>query len=279
VLGDPVCDPSQGAALIDRFIAAHGKPMFCQVSQPIAEILHERGYWINTMGIDTTLNLADYDFAGKKKEWLRYAGNWIDRRGYQIIEASFAEVTADCVAEISEAWRQTRVINQKEVRFLNRPIMLTDEPDVRKFFLRDPDGQLLAFVFLDPLYRDGKIIGYATAFKRRHPAAPQYAEQAIMKHIIETLQLESVEQLSLGLSPLASLGDRSSSPFRSSWTTHWLFEKTFASRKANRWYYNVAGHADYKRRFYGTEHPCYLAMPTRFSPRRLAALVGLCGIV
>ena len=177
--------------------------------------------------------------------------------------------------QISEAWRVTRTVKQKEVRFLNRPIVLEEEPDVRKFFLIDADDQPMAFVFLDPLYRAGQVIGYATSFKRRHPSAPQYGEQAIMKLIIEKLKSESVERLNLGLSPLASM---EATEFPTSATTAWLFERTFQSRIINRHFYHMQGHAAYKSRFHGSEEPCYLAMPTRFSPRRLATLLALSGI-
>ena len=274
-LGDAVCEDSFRSTLTRQFVDEYQRPMFCQVSRSTAKILAELDYCINPMGIDTTLDLNEYTLGGKKKEWLRYAGNWVQRRGYEIRESSFEDTTADSVEEISEAWRKTRTVKQKEVRFLNRPIVLEDEPDVRKFFLIDPDGQPLAFVFLDPLYRDGQIIGYATSFKRRHPEAPQYGEQAIMKHIIEKLKSESVGQLNLGLSPMASSGE---TDFSNSATTAWLFQHAFESRIVNRHFYHLKGHADYKRRFHGIEEPCYLAMPKRFSPRRLATLLALCGI-
>ena len=249
--------------------------MFCQVSRSTAEVLAGLDYYVNPMGIDTILRLDDYTLGGKKKEWLRYAGNWMERRGYRVEEASFDQVGADCVEQISEAWRATRTVKQKEVRFLNRPIVLEEEPDVRKFYLIAPEDQPIGFVFLDPLYRDGKIIGYATAFKRRHPSAPRYGEQAIMKHIIEKLKSESVGQLNLGLSPMASMA---ATEFPASATTAWLFKRTFQSSIINRHAYHLQGHADYKRRFHGSEEPYYLAMPSRFSPRRLAALLAMCGI-
>ena len=274
-LGDAVCDDARRESMIKQFVDQYRRPMFCQISRSTAEVLAGLGYYINPMGIDTTLGLADYTLGGKKKEWLRYAGNWTTRRDYRVKEASFGEVGVDCVEQISEAWRETRTVKQKEVRFLNRPIVLEEEPDVRKFFLIDPKGQPMAFVFLDPLYRNGKIVGYATSFKRRHPSAPQYGEQAIMKHIIEKLKSESVEQLKLGLSPLASI---EASEFPTSKATEWLFKRAFESRIVNRYAYHLKGHADYKRRFQGSEEPCYIAMPTRFSPRRLAALLGLSGI-
>lgn len=275
VLGDVVASAQQTPDLVDEFIGAHKRLSFCQIRRPLAEILLQRGFTINEMGVDTTLRLSDYNFDGKHKEWLRYAANWTAKRGFEIFEAGFDQITPDQVEEVSEAWRITRTVKRKEVRFLNRPIVLQDEPNVRKFFLLSPEQKLLAFVFLDPIFRDGKVIGYVTAFKRRHPDAPLYAEHAIMKRIIETLKQEGVEQLNLGLSPLAGILDND---FRCNHTTSYLFRRMFDSRWLNRYCYNVVGHAEYKSRFRGEEEKVYFASQSRFNCGRLLALIGLCGI-
>lgn len=284
VLGDPVCHQRDAPDLLKRVVTEQRRPVFCQISHGTASTLAEMGYVINHMGVDTTLNLAEYSLAGKSREWLRYAWNWTQRRDYKIEEATFDTVSPKDVEQVSEAWRSTRTIRHKEVRFLNRPIVLRDEPDVRKFFLFAPDGQLLAFVFLDPLYRDGQITGYCTSFKRRHPDAPQYAEHAIMKHIIEKLKSEGVAQLKLGLSPFyngtnlppdATLVPQT---WRTSRFNEFLFRSNYNSRLINRWFYHLQGHASYKRRFQGHEEPMYLAMPRAFCPHKLATLIVLCGI-
>ncbi len=279
-LGDPVADDAECDDLLARFIRdqrglTRFGPTFCQISESTAERLHDQGYFINQAGVDTTLHLDRYDFSGKEKEWLRYAANWTARRGYQIRECNSLQLPARHVIEVSEAWRQTRTVKNKEVRFLNRPIVLEDEPDVRKFYLFDPDDQLLAYIFLDPLYRDGGIRGYVTSIKRRHPDAPQYAEHAIMKHLIETLKNENVLQLKLGLSPMAWMDDNR---FRNSWLTRQILSRTYQSKLINRRCYNLVGHANYKRRFRGDEQRVYVASPTRLDSMRLFILTGLCGI-
>ena len=130
-------------------------------------------------------------------------------------------------------------------------------------------------MFLDPIYRGGNVIGYVTAFKRRHPDAPLYAEHAIMKRIIETLKQEGVQQLKLGLSPLARIQDND---YRCNRMTSGLFRRMYNSQLLNRYCYNVVGHADYKSRFRGEEEKVYFASQSRFNSRRLLALIGLCGI-
>jgi phosphatidylglycerol lysyltransferase len=261
--------------LLQEFISQYQRPSFVQISAATALVLSKHDYRINEMGVDTTIDLTRYDFKGKHKEWLRYAENWTKRRGFKVAECSFNEVSDADVEAVSEAWRKTRTVKRKEVRFLNRPIVLNDEPNVRKFFLLDPDGQIVAFVFLDPLYRDGNIVGYVTSIKRRLPDSPIYSEQAIMKAIIEKLKQENVSMLKLGLSPCAWIGP---SGFSESRWLRWLFQKSFNSTLINRRAYNMLGHANYKRRFRGTEEKVYIASPTGFYPRRLPALIALCGI-
>jgi len=274
-LGDPLCSSDQLTDRLKQIIERRSGISFCQISDSTARALSDLGYVVNQMGIDTTLPLDQYTCAGKEKEWLRYASNWTRKRGYEVREQSMDQVTPAAIVELSEAWRMTRTVKRKEVRFLNRPIVLVDEPDVRKFFLYDPENKLQAFVFLDPLYRDGKITGYVTSFKRRDPSSSMYAEQAIMKHIIDTLKAEGVSKLMLGLSPMAEIEE---GPFRESSTRRWMFGRTYNSRIINRHFYNLQGHADYKRRFRGANEKVWFASPPGVNPRRIPALIALCGI-
>lgn len=274
-LGDPVCGPDQMKPLLADFIAQHQRPSFIQVSAATAEVLSKHNYRINEIGLDTTIHLANYDFKGKHKEWLRYADNWTRRRGFEVRECNFNEVSDTDVEAVSEAWRKTRTVKRKEVRFLNRPIVLQDEPNVRKFFLFDAEGKISAFVFLDPLFRNGSIFGYVTSIKRRLPDAPIYSEQAVMKTIIETLKSEGVEELKLGLSPCASI--ERSGYAESGWMRA-LFQWAFNSKLVNRRAYNLTGHATYKNRFRGESEKVYLASPRGFHPRRIPALIAMCGI-
>ncbi len=279
-LADPLTSSDNRVGLMKDFIQEHrhpvfGRPCFCQVSRSTAQTLQKLGYRINEMGFDTTLRLADYTFAGKSKEWLRYAANWMKRRDYVMREQSFAQVTPEQIEAVSEDWRKTRTVKRKEVRFLNRPIQLMDEPDVRKFYCLNAQGEVQAFIFLDPIYRNGEIIGYVTAFKRRRPSSPQYTEQALMKHIIEVLKDEGVSELRLGLSPFDGISDKE---FKHNWLTGKIFRSGFHFKWINRYCYNVVGHAEYKRRFRGIQEQTYFASPGRFDPPRLLTLIAMCGI-
>lgn len=276
VLGDPVAEPARQADLVKEFIGRFPKSAFCQISQSTAEILSGAGYRVNEFGVDTRLKLDEYTLDGKEKEWLRYAFNWINRRGYFVKEGDFHSIDIDEVEALSEAWRKTRTVKRKEVRFLNRPIVLEREPGVRRFFLFNNEGKMEAYVFFDPLYQEGKVFGYVTTFKRRHPDATQYAEQAIMKAAIQQFKAEGIAEIRLGLSPFAWIENEE---FDRSWFASKLMRTMFRSRLINRYGYNLIGHAEYKRRFRGKEEKTYFATRSRVPVRAMAALIGLCGIV
>ncbi|MBL8856348.1 MAG: DUF2156 domain-containing protein [Planctomycetaceae bacterium] len=274
VLGDPICSPNRRAALLREFLLVHRRPSFVQIGRDTAEELRGLGFFINEMGIDTRLDLATYSFAGKDKEWLRYADNWVSKRHYRIEEASIRQHEAEIVA-LSEAWRSTRTIKRKEVRFLSRPIVMEDEVDARRFFLFDDQGRMLAFVFFDPVYAQQRVVGYVTCFKRRLPETTQYAEPAIMKRAIEVFQREGRECVLLGLSPLANIEDRD---FRCNRILRGSLKYYYRAGWLNRYFYNLEGHAQYKARFRGTEEKVYYATPAWFNSYRLLALTSLCGI-
>jgi lysylphosphatidylglycerol synthetase-like protein (DUF2156 family) len=275
-LGDPVAPPRERERILRRFVQQHRNVAFCQISRATAEIVQRCNFYVNELGVDSVLPLTEYDFSGQDKRWLRVAASWISRRGYTICEETAENVGLDQIESVSLAWRATRAVKRKEVRFLNRPLVLADEPETRRFYLFDDQRQLLAFVFFDPLFRDGRLLGYVACSKRRHPDAPPYAEHAIMKHAIETFQREGCQEFRLGLSPLAHIEDRE---FGASWFVSRAFRSAFESRLINRRFYNVQGHAEYKRRFRGREEKVYFATRSRLDPLQLAALVKICKVV
>lgn len=273
-LGDPVCCPGKRAALLKEFIAEHRKPSFVHASESTAEILGELNFRVNEIGVDTNIDLQAYDFKGKSKEWLRYADNWTKKRGFEVRETDYDTVSAEQVESVSEAWRKTRTIKKKEVRFINRPIVLEDEPDVRKWFLFDQTGRMLAFIYFDPIYSQGQITGYVTCIKRRHPDAPIYAEHAIMKKAIECFKAEGLSVVKLGLSPLANIENQT---HRCNRLMHYTSRYYHSANWINRYIYGFVGHTQYKKRFRGREEKLYYASPVLFNDFRLICLASLCG--
>jgi lysylphosphatidylglycerol synthetase-like protein (DUF2156 family) len=128
VLADPVAAIADRAKLIREFLAVQPKVSFWQVSRPTAEILASMGFLVNEMGTDIRIDLPGY-----KRKSLRHDFNRATRAGCVIKEGSAAEIGIDAIREVSDRWRRMRTFKEREVTFLNRPIVLEDEPDVRKF--------------------------------------------------------------------------------------------------------------------------------------------------
>lgn len=280
VLGDPVCSPASRENLVEHFVDAYPNAAFYQISGPTARILESRGFYVNDMGVDSRIELKSYDFNGKKKEHLRYASNWLAKRGFRVEEVHDESVSREAANEITKRWRRTRIVKSREVAFLNRPLEENEwmgensgGPRVRRFFLRSADNEMLAFVFFDPLIEDGQVVGYVTSFKRRSETAPPIAEVGITKHAIELFKSEGLRCLHLGLSPLAEIENTT---FRKNWFLHHSFQYVFRSKLFNRYVYNLTGHAEFKKRFRGESEKVHFASPKIVNDLRFASFLRLC---
>ncbi len=256
VLSDPVCDPEQLQSLLENFIAEYSDISFWQITDRVAKVISSMGFYVNEMGPDFHIPLANYDFKGQSKRNLRAAENRAKRLGYQIKEFKLDTVDINQLTSISEQWRNTRIVKKREVVFLNRPIQLSEEPDLRRFMATDAENKPLAFIFLDPIYQDQNIIGYSTSFKRRMPGSDLRIEQAIMKFIIETLQSEGCSDLYLGCAPLADMVD-DYYPYNS--IVKWFYNSLFRSALVNQYYYNLQGHYQYKLDYRAEKKNTYYA--------------------
>lgn len=255
-LGDPVCAPERRDDLLRSFVKAAERPSFAEISRPVAEALATSGYRVMHMGFDTRLDLSAYDFTGGSKKALRYADRWLKNNGFRIEEAAETSEIDERLKKLSTEWRERRVVNRREMAFLNRKFPKKPEPLTRRFVLLGPDGEPQSLLFFDPICRGGDVIGYLTAIKRRSADAPAHAEIGLTKHAVDRFKAEGREAVMLGLSPLASMQP---SGFAEARLFRGLFEKLYGSKVINARVFNMQGHAAFKRRFHGTEEPRYFA--------------------
>jgi phosphatidylglycerol lysyltransferase len=273
VLADPLTSPENRKGLIREFVQANADVYFCQVSRPTAEVLAGMGFKVNEMGTDHRIALTNY-----KRKTLRTAARRTANDGYVIRECAAASVGFADIKNVSEGWRQTRTYKRREVGFLNRPIVLDDEVDVRKFFAFDRDGKLVAFSFYDPIYEDGRVVGYSTSFKRRLPEADPSICSAILQSAIDAFQQEKRNWLFLGLSPMADIEDKE---FHHDSFLSFAFRHAFRSRLFNRFVYPLQGHASHKRDFRGVAEQTYFAFKGRTGPAfpRVLKLLRACNMI
>lgn len=275
-LGDPVCPPAQRAAILDAFVAHFGSPSFVQISAPVAALLAARGYRVTPFGVDTLLRLDGYTFDGKAKDGIRYASNWLRSHGFAIAEERWSDATAAMLSAISAEWRASRVARRREMQFLNRGMPQAAEPDVRIFVLRSHAGEPCACLLFDPLHRDGRLVGYVTALKRRLDAAGAYAELGLMRHAIEAFKREGLEEVRLGLSPLAPSAAPGERPHR---LLGFAFRQFYRSDFLNARIFNFKGQAQFKKRFHGEEEPLFVAIRRGSAALQVLALVRLSKLI
>jgi lysylphosphatidylglycerol synthetase-like protein (DUF2156 family) len=275
-LADPVAPAHDFPALISNFVKEFRDVVFCQASRRVVEILAGLQFMINEMGIETTLDLPSYTFQGHAKEHLRRANNRIVKIGYNIKECLIHEVGHDAARRVSDSWRKTRTMKWRSLHFLLRPIVIGDEPDVRKFYAFDAGGKVAAFVFFDPVYQHGQIIGYTDQFRQRLPEADPKVNYAITYRAIETFKKEGRQRLFLGLSPLADIHDHE---FQKNRVVKRAFRFCYENALFNRFVYPLKGHHIHKGRYAGTTEPSYFALNTLPSLPRIIKLLRACNIV
>ncbi|CAN7244293.1 phosphatidylglycerol lysyltransferase domain-containing protein [Mesorhizobium amorphae] len=270
-LGDPVVHPPDRPTYIRRFVEAAGGPWFVQIGAETARVLASLGYQVNRLGIDTSLPLPDHDFSGKRNETVRYSERWLLKKGYSF-EEDRRSIFLDEIARLSENWRGERIVKRWEMGFLNRPFADHLGIDMRRFVLRGPDGELVALLDFDPLFSGGKVIGYTTAFKRKHVDATPHAEIGLTKFAVDRFREEGVSVVTLGLSPLV---DIEASGFAESNFWRGTFQRAYGSAWVNRSKFNLQGQAAFKRRFHGQEQPTYVA----FRKGTFVEMLGLLRLV
>ncbi len=274
-LGDPLVDEDAVEPLLDDFVRVMRGPTFVGIGQNTAERLAARGFLVTHLGHDTILDLAGHSFAGGANKPIRYASSWIASNGMRVMERCFEEFPQQAIRQLSRSWRESRV-NFREVGFLNRRLQTRSEPDVRTFFAVDAADAPVGFIVFDPVFRDGRTVGYLASSKRRDPERAAYLDLGIMRHAIDVFREEGREAVWLGLSPAAGLHR---GPFRDSALLHKAMAAGYASPRINRRIFNFAGIAAYKRRFRGRETPTYVASPPGSEFMRLVALLRIVRLI
>lgn len=254
-LGEPVAQRERRHELIRQFVE-RSRPCFADISLETAALLAGMGYKISQIGIETELDVQTHDFSAPNMKKVRYAARWLHNNGFSIVNEEDAPEARDAIHDLSRQWRESRIVNRRETSFLNRPFTGEPEPLTRRKLLRHADGRFVAMMYFDPIFRDGKVIGYLTAFKRKLPGASPYTELGMTKLAVDKFREEGIITLMLGLSPLARHGP---SGFSESAALRGLMDRMYRSAYVNENIFNLQGHAAFKRRFHGIETPRFFA--------------------
>lgn len=241
VLGDPICAPEQRARLLDSFLQLYPEPIFLYLEEATAKLLNDRGFYANEMGSETIIDLESFDLRGSRKEFLRSQRNRARKDGAKVFELGISEVSTDALKEISNRWMKKKSVNSRELKFLARPAVYDDEPDVRKFFATK-NGEVIGFVFYDPIYSDGKVTGYMANILRSCAKVSYSITDYINLEAMEIFKKEGLKTLSLGFSPFHNVDD--GGHFRYSKPLKLLFQNIFEHGNALYHFKELAFHKE-----------------------------------
>jgi len=206
-LSNPLCRPEDYRGVTELFLKKFPRAVFMHVTLEAASVLHEMGFYVNEMGVETEIMVEGYNYTGRSKESSRRMIRRAVEAGTVVEEAGETGPFKAELEMVSKEWLATKTINDRELWFMVRKAVYETETDVRKFIARDGGG-ITGFVFFDPMYRDVRIYGYCAVVLRMGKRAHGGTLALIMKKALKRFSEEGVEVLSLGLSPFFDVDDR-----------------------------------------------------------------------
>ncbi len=269
VLSDPVCDPKDRETLLREFLKSYKNIAFAQISQDIADLLHEKfGYYATQFGVEINVDLQKWDLKGKKKQVLRTSVNHAKKEGVVIEE----KCTNDGCRQLTDEWLKTRKVKNREIVFLIRPMDMEYQEGTRKFYAY-LDGELIGFIFFDPVYSDDKINGYVPNISRFSNKFKPGIFYPLMIHAMETFKQEGVKYLHLGLCPVVV--DDQDMPCESG-----ILKKIIRLLyEYGNWIFSFKGLYFTKSRFDGTDIKTFCAHKEKLPVRSFLTLFRLANII
>jgi alpha-beta hydrolase superfamily lysophospholipase len=254
-LSEPICAPENLPKIIRSFLADNPRASFGQISEGCAEVLRGMGYKVNCIGYEPEIPIQTYNTRGNWKDLdlIKRARNEAKREGMVIREEQGALLNKQDLAAISARWIKMKKINDREIWLYARRPVFDHEEDVRKFVAYDRDGKIAGFAFYDPMYRDGRVYGYAANIVRCDEERFGRLATAMHMEAIEKFRAEGAEVLNLMLSPLAKLDK---GKYNDDFGARLFFKIT--SRFGNS-IYNFKGLSFHKSKYRGVERPLYFA--------------------
>lgn len=255
VLADPVCDRKDLQPLVAAFLKEHPAAVFGVVSGHCAGVLRPMGFKANCVGYEPELPVQAYNTLGNWKEldMIKRARNEAKREGIVIREVDIATVPVEQLQALSAKWIQGKKVNDREIWVYARRPVYQHEHDVRKFVAFNSDGIAVGYVFYDPMYRDGRVYGYAANTVRCDEARYGRLATAIHMVAIETFRPEGIEVVNLCLCPFTHM---EKGEYSDDLATKWFFK---LSERYGGELYNFKGLSFHKSKYRGQEKPLYYA--------------------
>ncbi len=208
VFCNPVCAPGDYWKLIRNFLSEHPRAAFACVSEDCAAVLREFDFKVNCLGYEVELPIQTYNTKGNWKDLdlIKRARNEANREGIVIREESKIEsVSREQLDAVSSRWIGGKKVSDREIWIYARRPVFGPEEDVRKFVAYDRDGRVAGFVFYDPIYRAGNVVGYSANISRCDEGKYGRLSTAVHMAAMDVFKPEGREVMNLCLCPFVKL--------------------------------------------------------------------------
>jgi lysylphosphatidylglycerol synthetase-like protein (DUF2156 family) len=272
VLSDPICAKENMPEIVKEFLRENCRSCFVQVHKDVANLLYkEHGMYGTQMGVETEVDLKEWDLKGKSKSTIR---RWINT-------AKNAGVTIERVSSLQdihgrqnllEEWRKKKA-TKNALKFLQRGLYLPGFPeDSTEIYLARSFSKEIGFVEFDPMYSKGKVDGHYANIIVFSEDAPNGTSDLIINFAMEKMKNDELENFSLGLSPLANhqkfLGD----PLLGGRLLNFLYNR------GNR-LYNFKGIYFHKQKYCPKEIPVFISGRGRTLLGEITETLRVCGVI
>ena len=252
---DPVCAESDFPRMVADFLSVDRRAVFGCVSESCARSLRELDFKVNCIGPEVELSIQNYNTQGNWKDLdlIKRARNEARREGITVREEAIESVNRVELEDLSQVWIGGKKLNDREIWIYARRPVLEREEDVRKFIAYDREGRVSGFVFYDPIYREGRVIGYSANISRCDEKRFGRLSTAVHMEAMDRFRPEGREVLNLNLSPFVNLEQ---GKYNDDFGAKLFFK---LSERYGNDIYNFRGLAFHKSKYRGTEKSLYFA--------------------
>ncbi len=252
---DPVCAESEIPRMVRDFLSMDRRAVFGCVSEACALALRELDFKVNCIGPEVELPIQTYNTRGNWKELdlIKRGRNEARREGITVREEAIETVSREELSALSQRWIGTKKVNDREIWIYARRPVFEHEEDVRKFVAYDREGHVVGFVFYDPIYLEGKVIGYSANISRCDERRFGRLATAVHMEAMDRFRPEGREVLNLNLSPFVNLDQ---GKFNDDFGARLFFK---LSERYGNDIYNFRGLAFHKSKYRGAEKFLYFA--------------------
>ncbi len=254
-LGTPIGSRDSQLIALEKFRSFAERygltPVFYQVPEAQLPMLHDQGFDFFKLGEEAFIELADFELKEPHFKGLRNVKNRIEREGF-LFEIRESGLDSACIAElqhVSDVWLSGRREKQFSLGFFDEAY-LKQSPIA---LVRSPEGTLMAFASLMPIYRGLDEI--SVDLMRFIPECPNGTMDYLFLRLLLWAREAGYKRFNFGMAPLSNVG-RSGFPTTAERLAGFLYSH------GNR-LYSFTGLYQYKKKFRPDWRPRYLAYPRR----------------